>query len=349
MTSSTGFVYHADYLRHDTGFHPEGADRLLSVMRKLEQQELITQLEHIIPERAPVEAITHVHTAEYVQKVADLSALGGGMLDPDTPVCAATYEIARLAAGGLIGAADSVMAEDNALKQVFALVRPPGHHANASRGRGFCIFNNIAIAAEYLKRAYHLKRMLIVDWDVHHGNGTQEIFFEDPAVLYLSTHQYPHYPGTGWITEVGAGEGAGFTVNIPLPIGSGDADYRFALSSILVPIAREFQPECVLVSAGFDAHSTDPLASMNVSTAGFGSFADLVLKIANEQCGGRVILTLEGGYNHDALGDSVLAVFHSLLAGTGALPKSDDDIRPSAKVQQRVADVKAVQRAYWRM
>jgi acetoin utilization deacetylase AcuC-like enzyme len=239
-----------------------------------------------------------------------------------------------------------VMADDNALKQVFALVRPPGHHANASRGRGFCIFNNIAIAAEYLKRAYRLKRILIVDWDVHHGNGTQEIFFEDPAVLYLSTHQYPHYPGTGWITEVGAGGGEGFTVNIPLPIGSGDADYLFALTSILVPIAREFQPEFVLVSSGFDAHSNDPLASMNVSTNGFGSFADLVLAIANEQCGGRVILTLEGGYNHEALGDSVLAVFHSLLAGTGALPESGD-VHPSAKVLERIADLKAVQRAYW--
>ena len=346
MTSSTGFVYHADYLRHDTGFHPESADRLLSIMRKLEQQDLITQLEQVIPEHAPIEAIEYVHTDDYVQKVAEMSARGGGMLDPDTPVCAATYKIALLAAGGLMRAVDSVMADD--LKHVFALVRPPGHHANASRGRGFCIFTNIAIAAEYLKRVYRLKRILIVDWDVHHGNGTQEIFFDDPAVLYLSTHQYPHYPGTGWITEVGAGEGEGFTVNIPLPIGSGDADYLFGLTSLLVPIAREFRPECVLVSSGFDAHSTDPLASMNVSTSGFGAFADLVLAIANEQCRGRVILTLEGGYNHDALGESVLAVFHSLLAGTGAFPESSD-VNPSAKAQQRVAELKEVQRAYWSM
>ncbi|HDS46070.1 MAG TPA: histone deacetylase [Methanomicrobia archaeon] len=348
MTRSTGFVYHADFLRHDTGVHPESADRLLSIMRKLEQQELITQLEHIVPERAPIEAVTYVHSREYVQKVADMSARGGGMLDPDTPVCAATFDTALLAAGGLMRAADSVLANDNALKRVFALVRPPGHHANAKRGRGFCIFNNIAIAAEYLKRAYRLKRILIVDWDVHHGNGTQEIFYEDPGVLYLSTHQYPHYPGTGWITEVGAGGGEGYTVNIPLPIGSGDAEYLFALTAILVPIAREFQPECVLVSAGFDTHSTDPLASMKVSTSGFGAFAELVLAIANEQCWGRVILTLEGGYNHEALGDSVLAVFQSLLAGTGALPESGG-MRPSAEVQQRVADVLAVQRAYWRI
>ena len=346
MTTSTGFVYHPDYERHDTGFHPESANRLLSIMRKLEQQDLLARLEHLLPERAPVETIRYVHTREYVQKIAEMSELGGGMLDPDTPVCAATYDIALLAVGGLIRAVDSVMANDNAPKQVFALVRPPGHHANASRGRGFCIFNNVAIAAEYLKRAYRLKRILIVDWDVHHGNGTQEIFYEDPAVLYLSTHQYPHYPGTGWITEVGAGDGKGFTVNIPLPIGSGDADYLFALNSILVPIAREFQPECVLISSGFDAHWNDPLASMKVSTNGFGAFTDLVLAIANEQCEGRVVLTLEGGYHHDALGDSVVAVFHSLLAGAGALPESGA-LSPSAKVLQRIEDLKGVQRAYW--
>ncbi len=347
MTSSAGFVYHPDYLRHDTGFHPESGDRLLSIMRKLEEQDFIARLERISPEQAPLEAVKYVHTDEYVRKVEEMSELGGGMLDPDTPVCAATYEIALLAAGGLISAIDSVMADENNVQQAFALVRPPGHHANAGLGRGFCIFNNIAIAAEYLKRAYHLNRILIVDWDVHHGNGTQEIFNEDPAILYLSTHQYPHYPGTGWITEVGAGDGTGFTVNIPLPLGSGDAEYLFALNAILVPIAREFRPECVLVSSGFDAHVTDPLASMQVSTTGFGSFADLVLAIANEQCGGRVILTLEGGYNLDALGDSVLAVFTSLLTGTGAL--TEGMVGPSAKVVQRVEDIRAVHRAYWNM
>jgi acetoin utilization deacetylase AcuC-like enzyme len=203
-----------------------------------------------------------------VKRVEAICKGGGGMLDLDTPLCRDTYDTALLAAGGVIKAVDEVMSESNNLKHIFALIRPPGHHAYPNRGMGFCIFNNVAIAAEHLKHEYGLERILIVDWDVHHGNGTQDVFFEDPSVLYLSTHQYPHYPGTGWLDEVGRGEGRGFTVNVPLPIGTNDAGYLYVLNSILVPIAREFRPDFVLVSAGFDAHTTDPLASMGVTSLG---------------------------------------------------------------------------------
>lgn len=347
MNDATGFVYHEDYLRHDTGYHPENAARLISIMQGMEARNLTKKTERVLPVRASREQLEYVHTAAYVQQVEALSKSGGGMLDPDTPVCNVSYEIALLAAGGLIKAVDAVMDESNPLKHVFALVRPPGHHANATRGRGFCIFNNVAIAAEYLKREYGAKRILIADWDVHHGNGTQEIFFEDPSVLYFSTHQYPHYPGTGWVDEVGKGDGAGFTVNVPLPIGTDDAGYVYALTGILVPIAREFRPEFVLVSSGFDAHITDPLASMSVTSRGFGLFTDVIMAIAEELCNGRIVLTLEGGYNLDAIAESVLAVFNSLIAGNGDL--RGRVIGPNERVMTRIAEIKRVQKVYWNL
>jgi acetoin utilization deacetylase AcuC-like enzyme len=286
-----------------------------------------------------------VHTNSYVKEVDAVCKSGGGMLDPDTPVCDATCDIALLAAGGVIKAVDEVMNESRALKHIFALVRPPGHHANSNRGRGFCIFNNIAIAAEYLKREHGTKRILIVDWDVHHGNGTQEVFFDDPSVLYFSTHQYPHYPGTGWIDEVGSGEGRGFTVNVPLPIGTDDTSYLYAFNSILVPIATEFRPEFVLVSAGFDSHTKDPLASMAVTSLGFGLFTDVLKEIAKKSCGERIVMTLEGGYNLDAIAESVHSVFNSLLSNTAW--QKIGAVSVSRQVTKRVEEIKKAQREYW--
>jgi acetoin utilization deacetylase AcuC-like enzyme len=357
MNAATGFVYHEDYLRHDTGYHgeyephidtgyhPENAERLISIMRGMEERNLTKKTERILPVRASREQIEYVHTAAYVQKVEALCKSGGGMLDPDTPLCSATYDIALLAAGGLIKAIDAVMDESNELRRVFALVRPPGHHANSNRGRGFCVFNNVAIAAEQLKREYGAKRILIADWDVHHGNGTQEVFFEDPSVLYFSTHQYPHYPGTGWINEVGKGDGTGFTVNVPLPIGTGDAGYVYALTSILMPIAREFRPDFVLVSSGFDAHAADPLASMAVTSQGFGLFTDVVMAIAHEQCAGRAVIALEGGYDLNAIAESVLAVFESLIAGDRELESRVVSV--SEREMRRIEEIKEVQKDYW--
>jgi acetoin utilization deacetylase AcuC-like enzyme len=346
MNTITGFIYHEDYSRHDTGAHPESAERLICTMRKLEECGMTKKVKRILPVRASTEQVEYVHADTYVKEVEAICKRGGGMLDLDTPLCSDTCDTALLAAGGVIKAVDEVMGESNNLKHIFALIRPPGHHAYPNRGMGFCIFNNVAIAAEHLKREYGLKRILIVDWDVHHGNGTQDVFFEDPSVLYFSTHQYPHYPGTGWLDEVGRGEGRGFTVNVPLPIRTDDAGYLYALNTILVPIAMEFSPEFVLVSAGFDAHTADPLASMGVTSLGFGLFTDVITEIARKNSKGRVVMALEGGYNPDALAESILSVFNSLLS-TSEGRKREEQTSESERVRKRVQEVKDVQREYW--
>lgn len=348
MNRATGFVFHEDYLRHDTGAHPERAERLIYTMRKLEECGITKKVKRILPVRASREQVEYVHADTYVKRVEAICGRGGGTLDLDTPLCSDTYDTALLAAGGAIKAVADVMGASDNLKHVFALIRPPGHHAYSNKGMGFCIFNNVAIAAEHLKREYGLKRILIVDWDVHHGNGTQDIFFEDPSVLYFSTHQYPHYPGTGWIDEVGSGEGRGFTVNVPLPAGTDDAGYLYALNSILVPIAMEFSPEFVLVSAGFDAHAADPLASMNVTSSGFGLFTNLILEVARKKSKGRVVMALEGGYNLDALAESILCVLKALVSnGEGWLEKEGEKTSGIERVRKRVEEIKVVQREYW--
>ena len=341
----TGFVYHEDYLKHDTGYHPENAERLVFIMRKLKEVSITEKMRRIVPVKASKEQIQYVHTSEYIKKVEATCNGGGGMLDPDTPLCRDTYEIALLSAGGVIKAVDEVMDESNNLKRIFALIRPPGHHATSNKGMGFCIFNNIAIAAEHLKRNYGVERILIADWDVHHGNGTQEVFFEDTSVLYFSLHQYPYYPGTGWIDEVGKGEGEGFTVNVPLPAGTDDAGYLYALNHVLVPIAMDFSPEFVLVSVGFDAHAADPLASMNVTSPGFGLFTDVIKEIAERNSKGRMVMALEGGYNLDAIAESALSVFNSLLSNEGAI--KEGGIRADVRARKRVEEVREVQRRYW--
>ena len=342
---NTGFVYHEDYLRHNTGNHPENAERLIHIMKKLEEVGVTERLKRITPMKASEEQIACVHAEKYIKKVEAMCKGGGGMLDPDTPLCSDTYEIALLSAGGVIKAVDEVMDNSNNLKQIFALIRPPGHHAIRSRGMGFCIFNNIAIAAEHLKRKYGLKRILIADWDVHHGNGTQEVFFEDPSVLYFSTHQYPHYPGTGWIDEVGKGEGEGFTVNVPLPPGTDDAGYLYALNNILLPIAMDFSPEFVLVSVGFDPHIADHLAAMKVTSLGFGLFTDVIKKIAKKNSKGRIVMALEGGYNLDAIAESASSVFNSLLSNR--METKEGAVSKNKEVKKRVEEIKEVQRKYW--
>ena len=346
MNTIAGFIYHEDYSRHDTGDHPESAERLICTMRKLEESGITKNVKRILPAKASREQVEYVHADTYVKVVEAICKRGGGMLDLDTPLCGDTYDTALLAAGGVIKAVDEVMGESNNLKHIFALIRPPGHHAYPNRGMGFCIFNNVAIAADHLKRRYGLKRILIVDWDVHHGNGTQEVFFDDPSVLYFSTHQYPHYPGTGWLDEVGRGEGRGFTVNVPLPIGTDNAGYLYALNTILVPIATEFSPEFVLVSAGFDAHTADPLASMEVTSLGFGLFTDLITEIARKNSRGRVVMALEGGYNPDALAESILYVFNSFLSNSEGR-RREGKTGESERVRKRVQEIKEVQREYW--
>ena len=315
---SAGYVYDPIYLKHDTGQHVEVAARLEAITSHLEQTGLIKQLTPLKPRPATVAEIALVHTQGYIKEIEETAQRGGGWLDPDTVMSAGSYEAALYAAGGLIRAVESVM--EGEVDSAFALVRPPGHHATPRRAMGFCLFNNIAIAAHYALAEYKLERILIIDFDVHHGNGTQDAFYDNPQVTYISTHEYPFYPGTGSIEETGSGAARGASINIPLPAGCGDAEYQKVFGQIIAPAARRFNPQLILVSAGYDAHRADPLAMMEVTVNGFIQIAETIKSLADELCGGRLALTLEGGYNLDALAASVKATFDVLLGNSASDP-----------------------------
>ena len=304
-SQTTGFVYHEAYLKHDTGpTHPERPERLRAILTRLEHTGLLQKLRRIAPSPAPMKWLTTIHTEEYVREVERSCREGRRFLhSADTPICPESYEVALLAAGGVLSAIDAVVAGE--VRNAFCAVRPPGHHALRNRAMGFCLFNNVAIGARYAQQKHKLKKVLIVDWDVHHGNGTQAAFYDDPTVLYFSVHQYPFYPGTGAASERGSGPGEGYTLNAPLPAGSGDDEFVRAFEDMLKPRAFEFAPDFVLISAGFDAHTDDPLGSMNVSTGAYAKLTRIVTDIAERCCSGRVVSLLEGGYNLQALAESV--------------------------------------------
>lgn len=309
----TGLVYHPAYLEHDMGAgHPESPNRLRAIMQQLEQSGTAARLTRIDPRKAEDEWITQIHTPGYVASINKHAPTSGRVsLDPDTSMSPGSLTAAYLAAGGALAAVDAIMSQQ--VDHVFCAVRPPGHHAEAGRAMGFCLFNNVAIAARYVQKKYGLKRVLIVDWDVHHGNGTQHSFEDDPSVLFFSTHQYPHYPGTGRTTERGRGAGEGFTINVPMEVGEGDDEYRAIFRKALVPAADEFKPEFVIISAGFDAHKDDPLASMGLTEAGYAELTNIVSGIATRHAHGRILSSLEGGYNLTALAASVDRHIQALL------------------------------------
>jgi acetoin utilization deacetylase AcuC-like enzyme len=311
---SVGYVYDPVYLKHDTGQHVEVAARLEAIISHLEKTGLKKQLTFIKPRPATIDEIALVHQRDYIKEIEETAGRGGGWLDPDTVTSAGSYEAALYAAGGLIRAVEAVMGGE--VNSAFALVRPPGHHATSRYAKGFCLFNNIAIATKYALDKYKLERLLIIDFDVHHGNGTQEVFYDNPQVMYISTHEYPFYPGTGAIDETGRGDAKGTNINIPLPAGCGDAEYIKAFEQIIVPLAQRFNPQLILVSAGYDNHWADPLAMMQVSVSGFGQMVGIIKGLADELCGGRLAFTLEGGYNLDALAASVKATFDTLLGNS---------------------------------
>ncbi len=306
-----GYVYDPVYLKHDTGQHPENASRLEAIISHLEQTQLIRQLTLIKPRAASIEELSLVHSEQHIAHVQEVGQGGGGWLDADTVMSPGSYQAALYAAGGVIGATEEVM--NGEIASAFALVRPPGHHATSQRAMGFCLFNNIAIAAKYALAKYKLDRIAIIDFDVHHGNGTQESFYDSPQVLYISTHESPFYPGTGSVDETGKGEARGTTVNIPLPAGCSDTEYLLVFEQIIVPVVRRFSPQLILVSAGYDTHWADGLAMMQVSVTGFAQMARIIKGLADELCGGRLVFTLEGGYNLTALAASVKATFDVLL------------------------------------
>ena len=309
----TGLVYHPGYLEHDMGpGHPESPNRLRAIMQQLEQSGTMARMTKIEARKAEDESLTRVHSPSYVLSLNRHAPTSGRVsLDPDTSMSPGTLHAAYLAAGGALAAVDAIMAQQ--VDHVFCAVRPPGHHAEAGRAMGFCFFNNVAIAARYVQKKYGLTRVLIVDWDVHHGNGTQHSFEDDPSILFFSTHQYPHYPGTGRGTERGKEAGEGFTINVPMEAGEGDDDYRSVFQKVLVPAADDFKPEFVIISAGFDAHKDDPLASMGLTESGYAELTEIVADIAKRHARGRILSSLEGGYNLTALAASVHAHIGALL------------------------------------
>jgi acetoin utilization deacetylase AcuC-like enzyme len=310
--SSTGLVYHPDYLEHLTGAHPESPDRLVAIMQRLGESGLLERVVMIEPRRAREEDVTRVHAPEHVRWVKKACGEGFSHLDPDTAVSERSFDVALLATGGLLAACDEIAS--GKVANALCLVRPPGHHATRGRAMGFCLFNNVAIAARYLQGEHGIERVLIVDWDLHHGNGTQDIFYDDGSVFYFSAHQSPHYPGTGRREEVGEGEGEGYTLNLPLPAGTGEREYLDAFMETLEGPASAFSPEFVLVSAGFDAHSEDPLGSLSLTERGYRELTEFVAGIAAKHCGGMLLSALEGGYNLSALSRSVETHLSSLMS-----------------------------------
>ena len=309
----TGWLDDPIFREHDTGAgHPERAERCDAIAAGLEEAELEPQLERISIRPATVDEIALCHTRSYIALVEDEVESGRRMLSTgDTRIRDDSYVVAMYAAGGVLSAVDAVVAGD--VKNAFCSVRPPGHHATRDRGMGFCIFNNVAIAARYAQKSHGLTKVLIADWDVHHGNGTQDIFYGDGSVFYFSTHQQGWYPGTGWEDETGEGAGEGTTLNVPLPEGAGGTEALAAFRDRLVPAADAFKPDLVLVSAGFDSDADDPLGGLMLSAADFAALTDVVAGIARDHCGGRLVSVLEGGYDRDVLRAAVAAHIRVLV------------------------------------
>ncbi len=303
--STTGFVFHPRYTQHDTGVgHPERPARLDAIVERLDREGLLGDLDGLEPGPVDTAKVEAVHGADHVAEVERMCRRGARSLDRgDTVVCADSYDIALLAAGGAVEAVDRVM--EGTWRNGFVACRPPGHHAEANEAMGFCLFNNVAVAAEHLRRAHGLERIAIVDWDVHHGNGTQHIFETDPGVFYVSLHQYPWYPGTGARTERGRGDGEGSVLNCPMSAGADDVHYLRTFETEVLPALEDFDPEFVLVSAGFDAHAADPLSFTDVTEHGFRRMSRMLLDLAADRCDNRLVSLLEGGYDLDALAKSV--------------------------------------------
>ena len=328
----TIYATHPRYAEHDFPRHPERAERIRAIWRGLDESGLAARMESLRAQAVDTDLVLALHTADYLDLLRRISAAPRTtFLDADTYAGPDALTIAMLSAGGAVGAVDRVLggAADNAL----AAIRPPGHHAMPDHGMGFCLLGNVAIAAHYARSQYAIERVLIVDYDVHHGNGTEAMFYDDPSVLYISTHQYPFYPGTGAATDIGTGPGEGYTVNIPLPAGSGDTHYAAVFEQILWPAAERFRPQLVLVSVGFDAYWADPIAGMRLSLKGYSHLAKEVMGMAQRFSDGKVVFALEGGYDLDALRHGVSNVARVLLGdatgdplGAPPGPQPDPDI-----------------------
>jgi acetoin utilization deacetylase AcuC-like enzyme len=309
---AVSLIYDHQYLQHDTGMHhPESAKRLEAILRTLEHSLVGGRLQRVEPTPARREDLVRCHREDLVDHVKQLCEGDERFIDVDTRISRESYDVALLAAGGAVAAVDEVMKEEGG--RAFCLVRPPGHHATIDHAMGFCLFNNVAVAARYAQAKYGMERVLLVDWDVHHGNGTQDIFWSDPSVFYFSTHQYPFYPGTGSSSERGGGRGQGFTLNIPLREGTSAQDHRQSFVDGLHAIGLKFHPDLVIVSAGFDSRRGDLLGGLMLEDSDFAEMTKDLLRIAENHSAGRLIGILEGGYNLDLLGTSVLSHISALF------------------------------------
>ena len=339
---TTAYVYDPIYLEHDMPGHPENKRRLERTVALLEQQGMLERLTPLKPSPISMERLQRNHSQGYIDQVRRVCERGGGHLDPDTYVNSRSYDVALVAAGGLVDAVEAVL--DSRVDNAFAVVRPPGHHALTSRGMGFCLFNNVAVAARYALEEKGLERILIVDFDVHHGNGTQDSFYGESSVLYFSTHQYPYYPGTGHWQEIGKGEGQGYTANVPLPGGVGDEGFQCIFDEFFYPLAERYQPQLILVSAGYDSHWDDPLAMMGLSITGYAHLARTLKAMADDFCGGKIVFTLEGGYHLEVLSHSILNTLKVLLGDKDIIDPLGPSSRPERPINDLLVQLKGLHR-----
>lgn len=343
---STIIIKDRKYIEHNPGYgHPESPERLKAIYGRLEEDDVAGLFKVVKPGRATEKELSWCHDPAYIERIKRTAGVEHFQLDPDTSTNAVSWDAACLAAGGVFTAIDMIFSEE--AHNGFALVRPPGHHAEYDHAMGFCLFNNVALGAEYARRKAGAERVLIVDWDLHHGNGTQNCFYHEKECLYFSTHQYPYYPGSGALEQAGAGEGEGFTINVPLYAGAGDDVYASVFNVLLKPVAMSYKPDIILVSAGFDIYRNDPLGAMAVSIYGFAYMAKMILEIASKCCKGRVLFCLEGGYDLNGLRDGVLAVLLEAV-GKDVLDEKNFQRLSSASTGPLVVDkVLDFQKKYW--
>jgi len=321
------YLHHESSLAHDTGAHPERAARITAIEAELARHDWLGMARIEAP-RVAAETLTAIHPARYVRAIDERCAAGGGALDPDTLVSEGSYEAALRAAGGAVALVDLLLSGE--AETGMSALRPPGHHAEPARAMGFCLFNNVAVAARHALDAHGVERVLVLDWDVHHGNGTSAAFHASAEVLFVSLHESPLYPGTGPASDVGSGAGAGYTVNVPVAAGTGDATYVSLLEHVVAPLARSFAPRLILISAGFDAHRDDPLASLELTEAGYAAMAGIVARLGAE-LGAPVGAVLEGGYDLRALAASTAATLRVLTGADPAPPTADAPVAPEAR------------------
>ena len=370
----TGFVFHPAYLKHDPGVamigwpprpypyddqdpHVESPRRVSRIKELVDKSGLAQHLLEVSPYPAEIPDIERYHTADYIRRVLEISVVqGGGDAGEAALMGEGSFEIALLAAGGAMAAVDATL--QGRTRNIYALLRPPGHHAVADKGMGFCIFNNVAVAAKHAKAVHNVDRILIVDWDVHHGHGTQAAFYSDPSVVFISLHQEGLYPfDSGTVGETGEGPGEGFTVNLPLPAGTGDMGYATAFEQVVIPIARQHQPDLLMVSSGLDPSRSDPLGRMVVSAEGFRTMTRLMLQTAEELCGGRLVIVHEGGYSESYAPYCGLAVIEELSGVKSAIEdpaaESVAGLRPSREVsldtERALQEIREVQSRYWKL